>query len=346
MFCHNVISCEITNVSEQHAGTGKHLANYTQNVEARKSIASASRDPLCLTRDETEKNPPQWRKRRKWVSVLRLWYTERGTGELSLALRIAVACDQQRDFPLWLQVSLWRQDKCRRPSQFTITDLPMQTSGYTSGFNSKISRNPSVYRRAPDSLSQLILSRIHFHVILQQWAGAVLNNGNTKSWKLYEKNQLEWQGHGRTFKSLPFHFNGSSWIKSTNSHSFHSQNTHRHIPHRLLRNHYPHTVSHKVYIWDLRFSRRWLWRMASSGMLRRVALVRTDVSKERSASFIRARRIGEIGTALAVTSNRRTLRRNITSLLGQHQIPLGISSQREGGATFLRKVGSYKSHTA
>jgi hypothetical protein len=28
----------------------------------------------------------------------------------------------------------------------------------------------------------------------------------------------------------------------------------------------------------LRFSRRWLWRMASSGMLRRVALVITDVS--------------------------------------------------------------------
>jgi hypothetical protein len=42
-------------------------------------------------------------------------------------------------------------------------------------------------------------------------------------------------------------------------------------------------------------------------MLRRVALVRTDVSKERSASFIRMTRIGELGTTLAVTSNRRTL---------------------------------------
>jgi hypothetical protein len=47
--------------------------------------------------------------------------------------------------------------------------------------------------------------------------------------------------------------------------------------------------------------------MVSSGMLRRVALVRTDVSEKPSASFIRVTRIGELGTALAVTSNRRTL---------------------------------------
>jgi hypothetical protein len=41
-------------------------------------------------------------------------------------------------------------------------------------------------------------------------------------------------------------------------------------------------------------------------MLRRVALVRTDVSVQRSASIIRVTRIGELGTALAVTSDRRT----------------------------------------
>jgi hypothetical protein len=40
-------------------------------------------------------------------------------------------------------------------------------------------------------------------------------------------------------------------------------------------------------------------------------LVRTDVSEELSASFIRVTRIGELGTTLAVTSNRRTLRRNV-----------------------------------
>jgi hypothetical protein len=46
--------------------------------------------------------------------------------------------------------------------------------------------------------------------------------------------------------------------------------------------------------------------MASSGMLRRVDLVRTDVSEELSASFISVTRIGELGTTLAVTSYRRT----------------------------------------
>jgi hypothetical protein len=51
-------------------------------------------------------------------------------------------------------------------------------------------------------------------------------------------------------------------------------------------------------------------KMSSSGMLRRVALVRTDVSEELSASFIWGTRIGELGTTLAVTNNRRTLRRN------------------------------------
>jgi hypothetical protein len=48
--------------------------------------------------------------------------------------------------------------------------------------------------------------------------------------------------------------------------------------------------------------------MRPSGMLRRMALVRTDVSEEHIASIIRVIRIGELGTTLAVTSNRRTLR--------------------------------------
>jgi DNA-binding TFAR19-related protein (PDSD5 family) len=43
-------------------------------------------------------------------------------------------------------------------------------------------------------------------------------------------------------------------------------------------------------------------KMVSSWMLRRVALVRTDVAEELSASFIRVTRIGELGTTLAATS--------------------------------------------
>jgi hypothetical protein len=58
--------------------------------------------------------------------------------------------------------------------------------------------------------------------------------------------------------------------------------------------------------------------MVSSGMLRRVALVRTHVSEELSASFIRVTRIGELGTTLAVTS----------------KWYLGISSQRATVASY------------
>jgi hypothetical protein len=67
----------------------------------------------------------------------------------------------------------------------------------------------------------------------------------------------------------------------------------------------------------------------TSGMLRRVSLVRTDVSEELSTSIIRVTRIGELGTTLAVTSNRRTF-----------FVPCV-----DGGANFPRKVRSYTSHT-
>jgi hypothetical protein len=62
---------------------------------------------------------------------------------------------------------------------------------------------------------------------------------------------------------------------------------------------FPKTLSlckqHNI-MYDLRFSRRWLWKMASFEMLHRVALVRTDVSEELSASFMKVTRMGELGT--------------------------------------------------
>jgi hypothetical protein len=61
-------------------------------------------------------------------------------------------------------------------------------------------------------------------------------------------------------------------------------------------------------------------------MLRRVALVKTDVSEQPGASFIKVTRIGELGTTQAATSNRRTLMKEAPG-----------SSQN---------VGSYKSHKA
>jgi hypothetical protein len=63
--------------------------------------------------------------------------------------------------------------------------------------------------------------------------------------------------------------------------------------------------------------------MSSPGMLRRVTLVKTDVSEESSASIIRVTRIGEVGTMLAVTNNRHTMpkRRFL-------QDPHGVTSQK------------------
>jgi hypothetical protein len=52
--------------------------------------------------------------------------------------------------------------------------------------------------------------------------------------------------------------------------------------------------------------------MPSSGMLRRVVLIKTDVSEEHIASVIKVTRISELGK-LAVTSNQSMLQRNTGS---------------------------------
>jgi hypothetical protein len=72
-------------------------------------------------------------------------------------------------------------------------------------------------------------------------------------------------------------------------------------------------------------------RMESSGGLNRVALVRTDVSEEPGASFVRVTKIVELRTTKAATSNRRTLRRNTIlheecRLLG-HKNPVRTSQE-------------------
>jgi hypothetical protein len=61
-----------------------------------------------------------------------------------------------------------------------------------------------------------------------------------------------------------------------------------------------------------------------------VALVRTDVSEEPGASFIRVTKIGALGTTQAATSNRRTLRwrRQVPPKRRFLQEPHGVTTQK------------------
>jgi hypothetical protein len=65
--------------------------------------------------------------------------------------------------------------------------------------------------------------------------------------------------------------------------------------------------------------------MPSPGMIRRVTLAGTDVSKESFASIFKVTKIGELGTSLEIASNRCMLRI---------------------GDTFLLNVSSYKTSRA
>jgi demethoxyubiquinone hydroxylase (CLK1/Coq7/Cat5 family) len=61
--------------------------------------------------------------------------------------------------------------------------------------------------------------------------------------------------------------------------------------------------------------------MASSGMLRRVARVRTDVSERIVASIIRVTRIGELGTLAQTMGAIRSSETSVLARVTQRQIP-------------------------
>jgi hypothetical protein len=91
--------------------------------------------------------------------------------------------------------------------------------------------------------------------------------------------------------------------------------------------------------------------MPSPAMLRPMALIRTDVSEEHIASIIRVIRIGELGTTLAVASNRRKLRRNTTveALLSAETYVLKIATRRnipEDDILHSHRCENHKSYTA
>jgi hypothetical protein len=94
--------------------------------------------------------------------------------------------------------------------------------------------------------------------------------------------------------------------------------------------------------------------MVSSGMLRRVALVRTDASEELSASFIRVARIGELGTSLQYKFL--SMEKFYFLYIFKYYIYETFRSKQcyyvrfevfhGGGYQEWRLVGRYKSHTA
>jgi hypothetical protein len=61
--------------------------------------------------------------------------------------------------------------------------------------------------------------------------------------------------------------------------------------------------------------------MVSSGMLRHLALVKTDVSVELSVSIIRVTRIGELGTLVVTTNRRRLCARSVRQLVVTANVP-------------------------
>jgi hypothetical protein len=80
----------------------------------------------------------------------------------------------------------------------------------------------------------------------------------------------------------------------------------------------PSTTREQEY-YRINYKHRHILRTASYGTLRRVALIRTEVSEELSASIIRVTKIGELGTLAYFTDS---------------------CHLHDGGASFPRNVGS------
>jgi hypothetical protein len=81
------------------------------------------------------------------------------------------------------------------------------------------------------------------------------------------------------------------------------------VPIRLHISKTQQNLTYIHFLYDVKTLR--IWREPSSVMLPRVDFVRTDDSERRIASIIWVIIIGELGTTLAITSNRSTLRRKI-----------------------------------
>jgi hypothetical protein len=102
-------------------------------------------------------------------------------------------------------------------------------------------------------------------------------------------------------------------------------------------------------MYDLRLSRRWLWRMVSSGMLRCLALVRIDVSEELSASFIRVTKIGELEQHyVRFEVFTRWLWRMVSSAMLSRValVRTDVSEELRASIIRVKGTGSYKSSTA
>jgi hypothetical protein len=89
--------------------------------------------------------------------------------------------------------------------------------------------------------------------------------------------------------------------------------------------------------------------MTFSGILHFVALVRTDVSEKCISFIIRLTRIGELGTPLAVTINRRSVLQLLVTVnvpISPILVPLMMEAKHSSETSFLKEQQGVKSQKA